>query len=548
MAGSVYELRYHRVSRGGEEQESSLRAQRAETLAYGLTKQWLSGGAPCEDKQPGWVVERKGYQKLLVRARQLRAEGKRVAVVAVALDRLGRSVEEGARCRAELEALGVEVHFTRQGGVLQPLVADILQAVAAEETRRLGQRVEEQWKYHRGNGWAFIGRVPFGYRLRPSTAAEQADGATEKVLELDPERAPYAREAWERVAEGQSLRKVLDWFVGLPEHIRQGRCGNRVGFHRMLRSPIPIARDYPQTDGDLDKAGGALDDPDAILKQPVGKWPALIDDATWLKARRRMLRHRGPDGVPQQCKDAYLLVGWLRCATCGARMRAQVSSGSPDRPRGQRRYVCGGRDLGANAPDRTCRATCDMDAVDAAMRAELVALLEPLDTSDAVLIAEQDRQWETLCHPPQPPETARRIREAQSRLRRAAKELSEATRLLTKGKISQAAYDVTVPEIEAEREAAERELATAQAEAVKAPDLPALAVVRGLAADLRVLLERAEVPLLREGLARFITRVVAHRVARGKYRVKPVWSPLGDALRTLAELLAGGAPAAADLR
>src|SRR5262245_41685355 len=110
----------------------------------------LRDGRQYVARQPGWVIggeyqdvmtgsrdDRPDYQRLLAEARRLRAEGQPAAVVVAALDRFGRKLLERVRSREELKALGVPLHGVRDGGEVPDLVANMLAAMAQEETRRL---------------------------------------------------------------------------------------------------------------------------------------------------------------------------------------------------------------------------------------------------------------------------------------------------------------------------------------------------------------------------------------------------------------------------
>ena len=128
-------------------------------------------------------------------------------MVVAALDRFGRAILERVRSREELKGLGVPTHSVREGGEVSDLVANVLASVAQEEVRRLGERVSASWQHTTGLGWFMVGRAPWGYRSRPATAQERAEGAPHSVLEQDPVTAPYVVETFER-ATRQSVRSV----------------------------------------------------------------------------------------------------------------------------------------------------------------------------------------------------------------------------------------------------------------------------------------------------------------------------------------------------
>src|SRR5262249_4563289 len=147
----------------------------------------------------GWVIsdeyqdilsgrrdDRPAYQGLLTEVRRLRAEGKPVAVVVAALDRLGRSILERVRSRDEIKHVCSCVQSVREGGEVSDLVAKVLASVAQGESRRLGERVQASRCHVAHSGWKRAGRPCWGHRWRPATDAERADGAPVNVLDLDP--------------------------------------------------------------------------------------------------------------------------------------------------------------------------------------------------------------------------------------------------------------------------------------------------------------------------------------------------------------------------
>src|SRR4051812_17172657 len=188
-------------------------------------------------RQPGWVLgrefqdilsgtrdDRPDYQALLAVVRQRRAAADAVAVVVMRLDRFGRRVLERVRCREELKGLGVPTHSVREGGEVPDFVANVLASMAEEEVRQLGERVSAVKQHCIKAGFHPGGRLAWGYRFREATPKERAQGAPRKVLEEDPETAPYVREVYRRVARGLSVQKAALWVASLPTAARLGRA------------------------------------------------------------------------------------------------------------------------------------------------------------------------------------------------------------------------------------------------------------------------------------------------------------------------------------
>src|SRR5687767_4884726 len=99
--------------------------------------------------------------------------------------------------------------------------------LAEEEVRQLGERISEVIRHSQDNGWHHVGRPRWGYRWREATEEERRAGAPKRVLEAHPDEAPYAAEAWRRVAAGETLRSVYRWVAGLPESARGTRSLRR---------------------------------------------------------------------------------------------------------------------------------------------------------------------------------------------------------------------------------------------------------------------------------------------------------------------------------
>lgn len=290
---------YTRVSTEEQARDGlSLATQLAECRRYAVGRGWLLG-AEYRDVLPGSRDDRPGYQAMLAAARTLRAQGHPLAVVVAALDRIGRRLVERVRCREELAALGVAMHSVREGGEINDLVANVLAAVAEEETRRHGERARAVFAFVGANGWSVGGLCAWGYRRRTATAAERALGAPRSVLEPDPEAAPYVRELFERAAAGEPMQRLALWAARLPEAARAGRRLAQPHLIEAVRRPVYAGRP-------------GKGHPD-VLARPRGRWPALVPDETWRRANRRLRPYR-----PAGRRRRYLLSGVARCWRCGA--------------------------------------------------------------------------------------------------------------------------------------------------------------------------------------------------------------------------------------
>lgn len=441
----VLALPYGRVSTDEQGDEGlSLGAQQARVLGYVADRGWRAG-TWRQDVESGRKVDRTQYQALLADVRQLRREGRPVAVVVVRGDRLGRRLSEFARAYEELTSLGATLHSVREGGELSLLTAGMLGTMAAEESRRIGERVSEVISHVHGGGWYFPGRCPWGYLLRPASSVERAAGAPVSVLDVHPVEAPYAREALERIAGGEALRAVARWVASLPEEARGGRVMSYQSVSTMVR-----ARVY------------AGQTPDGH----AGRWEALVTRETWDAVQRQLAGVKR--GLPRQASMRYLLSGLIYCPKCGARMAGNAINGGK-----YPRYVCHSATDGARAIGGPCYATVTAPVIDQAVLDAVAPVVLRGAGALRDVLAELAREHDAI---DQADASAVRIAELERMRATARREISELARKLARGELSQLAYQVAVADAEADYHGAEQEIERLQAErnGAERMDLPAL--------------------------------------------------------------------------
>jgi hypothetical protein len=380
-------LRYRRLS-GKEQREEGLSFQlQTEEITRYASEQGGDVGPLFEDVLTGSRDDRPGYQALLAECRRLAALGRTVYVVVIRLDRFGRSIMERARARNELTKLGVAVHSTREGGKVAPLTDAMLSIIAEHFLTELSQKVSSAAVFTISHGWLYPGVLPLGYRWRAATEPERAQNSPQVVAEVDPETAPLVMEAFTRAAAGEAVREVARWL-----HVRLGEAETPKAMqatygavHRLLRSPLYIAR-HPSTlarerkDGEAEWA--------AVLAQPAGRWPALVEDDVWLQAQRHRAGRRTrtqPRTPVAEGARLYPLTGFLRCPECGGPMHGEQTRQKHTGARvGAKEYViyryrCSSRML-KGAHDRVCAATVTAGKIEQAVADELAPLVETANT------------------------------------------------------------------------------------------------------------------------------------------------------------------------
>ncbi len=156
------------------------------------------------DVLTGKTPNREGYQRLLADARA----GKFSHVIVERADRFGRDDTEALRAIDELNDFGVAVRFANSPD-LDPMDPDgrvivaLSFTLARRETALLGIRVKGGLRAKRENG-GFSGQAPDGYcnvQERTTLDAKKQFGRFTRHIELDPERVPVIREAWDLLLE-----------------------------------------------------------------------------------------------------------------------------------------------------------------------------------------------------------------------------------------------------------------------------------------------------------------------------------------------------------
>jgi len=502
---TVTALIYTRVSTDEQATDGySLAAQLAEARRYAARQQWIIG-TEFQDVLSGKRDDRPQYQALLAEVRRLRAQGQPLAVVVAALDRFGRSLLERVRSREGLKRLGVPTHSVREGGEVSDLVANILASVAQEESRRLGERVLASRDHLAANGWKPPGRPPWGYAWRAATESERHQGSPARVLDVDPITAPYVKEAFER-ATNESVQAVARWIATLPSAARGDRNLRYCAVRDVLSAAVYVGRMDDRTE------------PNALAR-PHGRWPALVDDATYAAVQARIAGHRR---MPRQASGRFLLTGLIRCR-CGSRMAGAAVTGRTPR------YRCIGYLSGASGAAENCRASVHAGQLETGVLDGMAALIAPLASTDSALRTALRRAWAALGRSEGTAGHGQRRQALERMISQARTRLTTAATLLVDGTIDKTGYELLRDKSQADLTTAEGELGRIDGASTAEP-LPSLDTVLGEASSWQAVLSGSDIVAQRDVLALLVERIVPQRVGWGLYKAQIDWTPLGQAL------------------
>lgn len=251
---------------------------------------------------------------LLIAAIERIERGESDGLVVAKLDRFGRSLIDGLRALARIEAAGGTFVSVQDGiDISTPtgrLVSRILFAIGEWEL----ERMRINWDNARGRA---VERGVYICRRAPPGYLKDKEGR----LRIDPRIAPIIREVFERRLRNQSLDEIADFLNDSELETEAGGRFQAPGIHKMLSN---CAYRGEARSG---------------VYRNLHAHEAIIDAASWQTAQGKPRARRA--------KVEALLIGLVRCAGCGRVMTAA-------RPQGRRSkyhvYRCYGHKYGCPEP------------------------------------------------------------------------------------------------------------------------------------------------------------------------------------------------------
>ena len=332
------------AERGGTDEGFSIPAQReanqrkADELGARIVREFADAGESARS------ADRDGLQDMLAFIAATRVQ----FCLVHKLDRLARNRADDVKIHEALLAAGVTLVSATESIDQTPsgmLVHGIMSSIAEFYSRNLATEVTKGLTQKVAQGGTPM-RAPIGY-LNVRRTDEQ--GREIRTVEVDPERAPLIRWAFETYAQGETsvsglLRDLTArGLTTVPSPKRPSKPLGKNTLYKLLTNPYYA--------GVIRYKGGLY--PGA--HEPIVE-PALFDTVqSLLRARTaKMTRH---------VQHAHHLKGLLHCGTCGSRMLLDFATN----PRGTTYayFVCSGR-----AAKKT---NCTRRAVPVAVAERLVA-------------------------------------------------------------------------------------------------------------------------------------------------------------------------------
>ena len=237
------------------------------------------------------------------------------------LDRFARNRYDSAHYKAILRRNGVKVVSATEnisdgpeGIILESMLEGMAEYYSAELAQKINRGLRENALKGKNNG----GRIPLGYQLGEN-----------RHLKIDPLTAPIVREIYQRYAQGDSARSIIDSLNEMHILTRMNKPFRQSSLHALLRNRKYIG-EYRYRDIVL---------PDAI--------PAIIPHELFERVQMRVEKNRQAPAMAK-AEEEYLLTTKLFCGHCGRMMAGESGTGRNGVI--HRYYKCGGakRKLGCH--------------------------------------------------------------------------------------------------------------------------------------------------------------------------------------------------------
>lgn len=216
------------------------------------------------------------------------------------LDRFARNRYDSAHYKSQLKKNGVRViSATEQisdgpeGIILESMLEGMAEYYSAELAQKINRGLRENALKGKNNG----GSIPLGYRL-----------GEDHRLRIDPLTAPVVREIFQRYADGETVREIIEALNERHLLTRKGHEFRMNSFNRLLKNRKYIG-EYRYKDVVI---------PDAI--------PAIVPKELFERVQERMKKNqRAP--ARTKAEEEYLLTTKLFCGHCGRMMIGESGKG-----------------------------------------------------------------------------------------------------------------------------------------------------------------------------------------------------------------------------
>ena len=290
--------------------ERSIEGQLEDCTEYANRNGLTIVGTYCDRAKSGTKAEtRPEFLKMIKDSEKQKFQ----AVLVWKLDRFARNRYDSAMFRAKLKKNGVGLKSVTENISDEPdgiILQGVIEAMAEYYSANLSQNVKRGLRVARERGTFTGGRVMLGYQI------------IDKKPVPHPQEAELVRSIFERIADGQTVRQIIDDLNARGLRTRAGQPFTRTSFQTLLKSPRVAG--YEIIDGE----------------RSPSIYPAIVSEELFSAVQARLAVNAHLGGR-EKAKDRYLLQGKAFCGHCGAPMVGE--SGVGRRGTLYRYYTCATR-------------------------------------------------------------------------------------------------------------------------------------------------------------------------------------------------------------
>lgn len=241
------------------------------------------------------VEKRIEFQKMIADS----AKGNFEGVIVYKLDRFARNRYDSATIKARLRKNGVKVISATENITDTPegiILESVLEGMAEFYSKELAQKITRGMYETARKGQSTGGQISLGYKIE------------NKKLVIDPEKAEWVKEAFQRYAQGETIASICENFNNRGFRTKTGAKFNKNSFHHIFNN---------------DKYIGIYRFMDVVVEGGV---PAIVSKELFQQVQQRTLATRK---APQRgrARNEYILTGKIICGLCGAKMTGSTSTG-----------------------------------------------------------------------------------------------------------------------------------------------------------------------------------------------------------------------------
>ncbi len=370
------------TSEGLDQDFTSLDNQRESSENY-IKSQQHEGWSVCDEKYDdggftGANVERPALQKLLAHIK----EGRINCVVVYKVDRLSRSLLDFSQLLEFFDKNNVVfVSVTQQFNTntsMGRLTLNILLSFAQFEREIISERTKDKMSAARKRGQWLGGRTPYGF-------VKKEKGAK---LTADPDEAAIVKKIFDLYLNGHTSLEITKIMNEAEVTTRQWttKTGKLCGKGKFSSNRVLyILKNYAYI-GKVDSNGQIY----------AGQQEALIDEATFIKAQRRLEQNTVDRKPVVNTESTGLLTQILRCKACGTAMIHTYTIKKHKKK--YRYYVCSNAQKRGydKCPNRSIPAQLIEDAVVDRLREFMANKTEPMTCVQEEIEALLSPIWDAL--------------------------------------------------------------------------------------------------------------------------------------------------------